>query len=175
MAALLATPAPRAAIAVGKVLALSAVGLLIALSSVVGVLGGLALISDEFSLGYYGPADFAALLAVTAFATVFIVSVLALISGLARTTKEAQLYCTPLMVVVAAVGLLGMVGEGPQAEWFWYLIPLYGTEQCLIAILSFQADTASLVACLCSNALVSAFLCRLLGRVLDNDTLMFSA
>ena len=47
-----------------------------------------------------------------------LVTAISLISAFAKTTKEAQTYVLPLMIVIMLVGITAMFGSGAQEEFF---------------------------------------------------------
>jgi sodium transport system permease protein len=88
MAALLATPIKRSSIALGKILALSLIGLAIATSSVIGIFASLPSISQgSINLNVYGLGEYALLALVVISTTLVIVMMIAVVSTLAKTTK----------------------------------------------------------------------------------------
>ena len=160
MATLLATPVSRRDIALGKVLAITAIGLLIAASSLLGILAGLpSIMQGAVDVNVYGPADYLLLALV--------------VSTLAKSVKEATMLMTPLMIAVMLVGVLGMFGSA-RAEVGYYLIPLYNSVQCMIGILSFDLQPVNVAACVASNLAVTAVGVLALQRMFDSERLMFA-
>lgn len=175
MATLLATPVGRGAIAFGKVAALGLVGLMVAASSALGIFAALPnLAGGGLEMGVYGAGEYLLLALVIASTALLVVALIAIVSALAKTTKEAQLYLTPLMVIVMAVGLLGMFGEGAQADLLWYFVPLYNSVQCMVGIFSFDLPVAHAVACVASNLAWTALGVAALRRMFDSERLMFA-
>ena len=174
MATLLATPVSRRDIALGKVLAITAIGLLIAASSLLGILAGLpSIMQGAVDVNVYGPADYLLLALVVLSTTLFVVMLVAVVSTLAKSVKEATMLMTPLMIAVMLVGVLGMFGSA-RAEVGYYLIPLYNSVQCMIGILSFDLQPVNVAACVASNLAVTAVGVLALQRMFDSERLMFS-
>ena len=101
MATLLATPIRRRDIALGKLLAITLIGLLIAASSMVGIFAGLPnMMGGGVNLNVYGPVEYLLLALVVVSTTLVMVMLITVVSTLASSVKEAGMYLTPLMIVV---------------------------------------------------------------------------
>ena len=175
MATLLATPVKRRDIALGKIVAISIIGLLIAASSVVGIFAGLpGIMQGSVDVNVYGPADYALLALVVLATTLLTVMLITVVSTLAKTTKEATMYLTPLMIVVMLVGVLGMFGGGAQTEPQFYLIPLYNSVQCMIGIFTFDFQPVNVALCVASNLAYTGVGVLVLQRMFDSERLMFA-
>ena len=174
MATLLATPINRRDIALGKVLAITLIGLLIAASSAIGIFAGLpSIMQGAVDVNVYGPADYLLLALVIASTTLVLVMLISVVSTLAKTVKEATMYMTPLMILVMLVGILGMFG-GAKTELWYYLIPLYNSVQCMIGIFSFDFQPASVAVCVASNLVYTGAGVAVLQRMFNSERLMFA-
>ena len=152
MATLLATPIKRRDIALGKVLAITLIGLAIAASSMLGIFAGLpGIMQGAVDMNVYGPADYLLLVLVVVSTTLLVVMLITVVSALAKTTKEAGMYLTPLMIVVMLVGILGMFGGGAQEDIWFYLVPLYNSVQCMIGIFTFDFQPLNVAVCVLGN------------------------
>lgn len=175
MTTLLATPIKRRDIALGKILALTLIGLMIAASSAIGLFASLPnLTQGEVAVNIYGPTEYGLLALVILATTLLIVMMIALVSALAKTTKEAQMYLTPLMIVVMVVGLMGMFGNGAQTETAYYLLPLYNSVQCMIGIFTFDFQPLHVVVCIVSNLVYTGIGVMVLQRMFHSERLMFA-
>ena len=175
MATLLATPIKRRDIALGKIIAISIIGLLIAASSVVGIFAGLpGIMQGSVDVNVYGPADYALLALVVLATTLLTVMLITVVSTLAKTTKEATMYLTPLMIVVMLVGVLGMFGGGAQTEPQFYLIPLYNSVQCMIGIFTFDFQPLNVAVCVLGNLVYTGVGVLVLQRMFNSERLMFA-
>lgn len=175
MATMLATPIKRSDIALGKILALALIGLAIAASSAIGIFASLPnLMQGEFNINVYGAPEYLLLALVIFSTTLLIVMLITVVSALAKTTKEAQLYLTPLMIVVMVIGLLGMFGDGAKPELGYYFVPLYNSVQCMIGIFTFDFQPAAVVACVVSNLVYTGIGVYVLQRMFKSERLMFA-
>ena len=174
MATLLATPIRRRDIALGKLLAITLIGLLIAASSMVGIFAGLPnMMGGGVNLNVYGPVEYLLLALVVVSTTLVMVMLITVVSTLASSVKEAGMYLTPLMIVVMLVGILGMFG-GVQEDLGYYLIPVYNSVQAMNGIFSFDFQAVNIVACVASNLVVTGVGVLVLQRMFDSERLMFS-
>lgn len=174
MATLLATPINRRDIALGKVLAITAIGLLIAVSSALGIFAGLpSIMQGAVDVNVYGPTDYLLLALVILSTTLLVVMLITIVSTLAKSVKEATMYLTPLMIAVMLVGILGMFGDA-KADIGYYFIPLYNAVQCMIGIFSFDFQPINVVACVVSNLMYTAAGVAVLQRMFDSERLMFA-
>lgn len=174
MATLLATPIKRRDIALGKVLAITVIGLLIALSSMLGIFAGLpSIMQGAVDMNVYGPTDYLLIALVIFSTTLLMVMLITVVSTLAKSVKEATMFLTPLMIVVMIVGILGMFGEAQEGIAF-YVIPLYNSVQSMIGIFSFDFQPANVAVCVASNIAYTAVGVALLQRMFDSERLMFS-
>ena len=155
MATLLATPIKRRDIALGKVLAITLIGLAIAASSMLGIFAGLPGIMQ-------GAVDMNVVMLIT------------VVSALAKTTKEAGMYLTPLMIVVMLVGILGMFGGGAQEDIWFYLVPLYNSVQCMIGIFTFDFQPLNVAVCVLGNLAYTGVGVLVLQRMFNSERLMFA-
>lgn len=175
MATMLATPIKRSDIALGKILALALIGLAIAASSAIGIFASLPnLTQGELDINVYGAPEYLLLALVIFSTTLLIVMLITVVSALAKTTKEAQLYLTPLMIVVMVIGLLGMFGDGAKPELGYYFIPLYNSVQCMIGIFTFDFQPAAVVACVASNLVYTGIGIYVLQKMFKSERLMFA-
>lgn len=174
MATLLATPVSRRDIALGKVLAITVIGLLIAASSALGIFAGLpGIMQGSVDMNVYGPVEYGLLSLVIVSTTLVIVMLITVVSTLAKSVKEATMFLTPLMIVVMLVGVLGMFG-GAKTDIAYYFIPLYNSVQCMIGIFSFDFQPLSVMACVAANLLFTGVGVLVLQRMFDSERLMFA-
>lgn len=175
MATMLATPMRRRDIALGKILAVTLIGLLSAASSMIGIFAGLGnLTKGEVNVNVYGVPEYLLLALVVASTALIIVMLITVVSALAKSTKEATTYLTPLMIIVMLIGILGMLGSGAQSDFWYYLIPLYNSVQCMIGIFTFDFQPLNVVMCVVSNLVYTGMGVIVLQRMFDSERLMFA-
>ena len=156
IATLLITPVARGHIALGKIMALSIIAALSAFSSTLGVILSLPkLVGSDLGGSVYGTGDYL-LLAGTLLSTVLLmVTLVSLISALAKSVKEATTMSLPLMVFVMFMGVMTMSGPsgGGTAQ---FLIPLYNSVQTMARIFTLSEATLPTVITILSNLAYTA-------------------
>jgi len=177
IATLLVTPVKRSHIAIGKVLSLSVLSLLSALSSFIGIITSLPKLmqSSDIDMSIYSIADYAQILLLL-FSTVFvIVGIIAIVSAYAKNLKEAGTLIMPFYIITILVGLSSMLGSGANTNVLAYLIPIYNTVQSLTAILTFEANTwlYVLISVLANIGYLILFI-SILRVMFQNEKIMFA-
>lgn len=178
IATLLVTPMKRSDLAIGKILALALIALLSGISSALGTVLALPKLmgaaSDQLNANVYTPADYALLGVVILSSVLLLITLISLVSCFARTIKEAQTAVIPLMIVVMFIGITAMFGDGARTEWFYYLIPLYNSVQCMVGIFSFDIEPALILATVLSNLVYTGLGVFILTKMFNSERIMFS-
>jgi sodium transport system permease protein len=177
IATLLITPVKRSHIAIGKIMSLSVLSLLSALSSFIGIISSLPhlLGGQNINMSIYGIIDYLQILFLL-FSTVFvIVGIISVISAYAKNLKEAGTLITPIYILTILVGVSSMFGGGANQSHIMYLIPLYNTVQSLTAILTFDvlAWQFILVTVLANTLYLIAFIYTL-NLMFQSEKIMFA-
>lgn len=177
MAALLITPTKRSHIALGKIGALSLIAVLSGASSAIGTIASMpSLMADsveQISGASYDITDYLLLGVIILSTALVLVTLISLVSALAKTIKEAQTYVTPLMILVMLVGITAMFGDGAKAEIVYYCIPLYNSVQSMVQIFSFELDAAFIAVTVVMNLFVTGLGAVILAKMFDSEYVMF--
>lgn len=178
IATLLVTPMKRRDLALGKMISLSIIGLISGLSSFIGIMLSLPnLMSgsglEDMKLGYTVE-DYVVLLVIIIATTLVIVGAISIVSAFAKSVKEATSMATPLMLVVTLTGLTNMMGNGMPEEWYWYLIPVYNTAQCLNGVFSMDYQMLPVVITCIVNVLYSGVLVVVLTKMFNSERIMYT-
>lgn len=177
IATLLVTPIKRSELAIGKIISLSAIGLLSGLSSFVGTMLSLPKLmgdtSDLMDAGVYGVTEYVQLLIVILTTVLVIIGLISIISGFANSVKEAGTAATPLMIVVMLIGVTSMLSGGAPKEFYWYLIPIYNSVQSMNAIFSFTACGVNLAVTAVSNLVYTLLMVVVLTKIFDSEKIMY--
>lgn len=177
IATLLITPVKRSELAIGKIAALSVISLLAGLCNFLGVLlalpkllGGEEL--DMVDASVYGLSDYLMILGVILSTVLVFVSLIAILSALAGSVKEASGLVSPLMLVVTVVGISGMFGGGdPSLALF--LIPVYNSVQCISGVFSMTCEPIQVAVTAVSNLITAGLFAWLLTRMFHSERVMF--
>lgn len=176
IATLLVTPTKRNEIAFGKIMSLSVLSLISAMSSFLGIILSLPklLAVDGVSANIYGFGDYVLILGILASTVLVIVSLISIISAYAKSVKEAGLYIAPLFVVSMMIGAAGMFSNTVPTELGVYFIPIYNSIQALRAIFTFNVDIMLLVVTMVVNVVYTFILAFVLRKMFDSETIMFA-
>ena len=129
--------------------------------------------SSEFSFNVYGFGTYVLLFLVIISVTLVFIAILAIISGFAKSVKEASSLSLPVMIVVMLIGVSGFMSTGAASNPVYYLIPVYNAVQSLTAILSTNVNSLCLLVCVLSNLAYVVIIVILLARMLNNEKIMF--
>ena len=177
IATLLITPIKRSELALGKIAALSIMSLLGGLCSFVGVLlalpklmGGEAM--DAVDTSVYTMGDYAMILCVILSTILVFVSLIAVLSALANSVKEASTLVSPLMLVVTVIGVSGMFGS-PDKSLGLFLIPVYNSVQCISGVFSMSYEPMQIILTVVANLLTAGVFAVVLTRMFNSERVMF--
>ena len=177
IATLLITPIKRHELALGKITALSIMSLLGGLCSFVGVLLSLPKLMggetmDIVDASIYTVGDYAMILCVILSTILVFVSLIAVLSALASSVKEASTLISPLMLVVTVIGVSGMFSGGAPGPAF-FLIPVYNSVQCISGVFSMSYEPIQIILTVVSNLVVAGILVFTLAKMFNSEKVMF--
>ena len=169
----------RSELAIGKIISLSVIGLLSGFSSFVGTMLSLPNLmgaaADEMSASVYGISDYVFLLVMILSTVLVIIGAISVISGFAKSVKEAGTAVSPLMILVMVLSVTTMMGGGAPEEPYLYLIPLYNSVQCMNGIFSFTMLPVNFVITVVSNLVYTGILVFILAKMFDSEKIMYNA
>lgn len=178
MATLLVTPVKRRDIALGKMISLSIVCILSALSSFIGIITSLprlmGMSSGSVSMNIYGVGEYAAILGVLVVTVLVIIGIVSIISAYAKNVKEASLFVMPVYILFMIVGVTSMFSTSGATNPALYLIPIYNSIQVLVSIFSFDFSITNFLITIVTNIVVSGLLVFGLKKMFDSEKIMFS-
>lgn len=182
IATLLVTPIKRSELALGKILSLSVIGLLSGISSFLGTFASIPkmfenAISSEsggMNANVYNGKDYVMLLLVILSTVLVIVGLIAIISGLSKSVKAAGTAVTPLMIIAMVISITSMFGDGAKEGFFWYLIPLFNSVQCMTGIFSFQILPVNLIITIVINIVYTLLMVGILTKIFDSEKIMYN-
>ena len=180
IASLLITPTPRNQIIIGKVLALSVMALLSGLSSFLGTLLSMPMLVSTIedsvvviSAEYYVFSDYLWLILIILSTIILFVTLISILSTLAKTVKEASSLVMPLMIVVMLISFGSMYGTEAKSELYWYLVPVYNSVQSMVGIFSFNASPVNMLITVAINLVCSSVGLLVLTKMFNNENVMF--
>ena len=177
IATLLVTPMKRSDLALGKLISLSVIGLISALSSFIGTMLSLPKMMggamDEMKLAYVAK-DYVVLLLVILATTLVIVGLISCLSAFAKSVKEAGNMATPLMLVVMVLSISTMMGTASPDQWYLYLIPIYNSVQSMAAIFALEYQMLPVILTVASNLVYSGVLVFVLTKMFNSERIMYT-
>ena len=178
IATLLVTPMKRSALALGKIVSLSAIALLAGLSSFLGTMLSLPNLMGGADSGMdasvYVLSDYLLLLCVILTTVLVLVALISIISACAKNIKEASTANAPLMIVSMGVSLSTMFGGDGAKSLGLFCIPLYNSVQCMHGIFSFQYAPEQIVVTMVSNLVYAFLLTWVLTKLFNSEKVMFA-
>ena len=175
---LLASPAGRDEIVLGKILAASTAAF------VTGCLN-IASIAFSFQSGFIGkdmrammdgaqmtPLVMALLVAAVLPTAITAASVMITISSFAKSFKEGQSYLTPLMMLVIFPAVIGML-PGMDANPRLALLPVFNVSQLIKSIFAGDYTASAFVVSFASNLVYAAIAFAVAVRVFKRETVLF--
>lgn len=177
IATLLVTPMKRGHLALGKILSLSAIGLLSGLSSFIGTMLSLPKLmggQEGVDAGVYQAGDYLLLLAIILSTALLLISLISIISAFAKNVKEATSWVTPLMIVVVVISITTMIDSFKASSNVMYLIPLYNSVQCMNGVFSFAPNVMAVVLTVVSNLVYTGACASVLTKMFGNERVIFS-
>ena len=174
IATLLVTPIKRSQLVIGKIVSLSAISALSAISSFIGtflsmpkLMGG----SIGDMLASYSVGSYFALFGVMLSAVLLIVSLISILSALAKSVKEATTFSVPLMIVVMLVGLSSMMFTTSSIGACF--IPVFNCVQVMAAIFSLHFSAVNFAVTMVANAVYIVLLVWALAKMFESERVVF--
>lgn len=176
IATLLVTPVKRRDIAVGKILSTTALSVISAVSSFIGILASMPkLMADaEIESNIYGMKEYFLIFLVMVTTVLVVVGLVSIVSAFAKSVKEASMYVLPLYFISMILGILTMFNTTVTTSPIPFLVPLYNSINSLSSIFMFQISYVNIFICIVSNLVYSIFLIFILTKMFDSEKIMFS-
>lgn len=183
LSSMLISPVSRAEIATGKLVSLAILSglssFVYAGSMIIAVPMMSAGNAELANMGYagvkFGFVQIIELLALMLALVYLYVGVVGLLSILAKDTKTASTYVSPVYIVVVVCGMMTMFTSGREVPFYRYCIPVYGNA---LAIKDICGNELSPVNFLCSfgaTLLLGIILTFFVKKAFDSEKIMFNA
>lgn len=180
MATLLVTPVKRHNLALGKLISVSIISLVSAVSSFLGTilslpfLGSSQMSSISFSNLNYGFLDYLYILLIIITMILLFVGMLSIVSAVAKSVKEANSYSTPIMIVVLVIAIISMFNaRGGDSSISLYFIPVYNCALALSNILAYNVNLIGILITIISNIVYTVLLAVVIARLFNSERIMF--
>lgn len=181
IATLLVTPMHRSELAFGKIVAISGISLLSAISSFIGIvlslpnmIGGMGGASGAGVSFNYGTSDYIVLFAIIISTVLIMAAVVSILSTLAKDVKNAASLCMPLMLVMVFLGIISMLSSDISTNTAVYLIPFYNSTLAMTALLQHELALLNAVVTVGANIAYTVCAVLVLTKMFNNEKVMFS-
>ena len=178
IATMLITPIKRSDIAIGKICALALIALLSGISSAAGTILSLPKLMggavEGLSGDVYAVSDYLMLGVVVISTVLLLITLISIISAFAKSVKEAQTAVVPLMIIVMLIGITAMFGSGAKTDFYYYLIPIYNSVQCMVGIFSFDFQVTNILISIVSNLIYTLIGVWMLARMFNSEKIVYS-
>jgi sodium transport system permease protein len=179
LSTVLLTPVKRRDIALGKMFSLSIISLASCISSLIGVILSLPFSNSVFGGGFrisdldYGVPELLSLILQMIFLAISFVSIICLMSSLARNIKEAGGFIAPTYMAIMVISISTILGI-PEGNWV-YLVPMYGNIISIKSILTLQYNSMNGLIAVASTLLFAMIMAMLMVRTFNSERMMKSA
>jgi len=182
MASLLLTPMKRSELVFGKLVALSilaaisafvyAISMVVAMPLMMkSMTGGMEVeTSVNFSLTQIG-----AMFLILVTLVYLYVALISLVSVIAKNTKEASTYVTPLYIIVLLAGMITMFQGGTKLEDYFHMIPVYGSALSIQNVMTNELTALQLGYSVLGNVVLAVVLTLLVTKAFNSEKIMFNA
>lgn len=177
IATLLVTPMHRSELAFGKIVAISGISLLSAISSFIGIV--LSLPNMIGGMGgavsfNYGTSDYIILFAIIISTVLIMAAIVSILSTLAKDVKNAASLCMPLMLVMVFLGIISMLSSDISTNTAVYLIPFYNSTLAMTALLQHELALLNAVVTVGANIAYTVCAVLVLTKMFNNEKVMFN-
>lgn len=181
IATLLVTPIKRSELAIGKVLSLSVLAMLCALSSFIGTVLSLPrLINQEIvdsSMKFefsYQLTDYLLLLLIIVSTLLVLIGLISVISSYAKSVKEATTLIAPLMILTMVIGILSMFNTNSGSKNIGlYFIPIFNSLLAMGDIFAFNIALGPMLITIFSNLVYASLIIYLVTIMFKSEKVMF--
>ncbi len=174
---ILITPIKRSEIAMGKILGLSVLSLLSAVSSFLGIILSLPKLMnyEGANIAIYGVSQYLLILLIL-FSTIFvIVGIISILSAYAKSVKEASAYIMPIYILTIIVSISTSFSSIDNPNILLFIVPIFNSVQSLRAILTFsdQALIYTLITVFANIVYLGVFI-YILNKMFNSEKIMFA-
>lgn len=176
LSTILVTSIDRRIYAVSKVLALSIVGFLTALSTTIAIIMSMPKLMQMQNLdigNVYTIKEYIELGIVSVSTIIFIVSIISIVSAAAKNVKQAGTYMMPLMVLTIALSMSFMFIKS-DIKIYYYLVPLLNSYNLLLEILSLKFNILHLIISIISNLVFTLVAIFVLQKMFNSEKIIYN-
>lgn len=183
LASMLLSPAKRKDIVVGKLVSLAIISGLSSLvysASMIFAIPMMGSSMEEMAGSGFGGVSFSAvqiieLVAIMLALVYLYVGLVGYLAMIAKDTKVASTYISPVYIVVIMAGMLTMFTSGREVPFYRYLIPVYGNAIAIKDLCGNELTTLNFVCSLGGTVLVGVLFTYLITKAFNSEKVMFNA
>ncbi|PKK95563.1 MAG: hypothetical protein CVV60_00730 [Tenericutes bacterium HGW-Tenericutes-5] len=177
IATILITPIKRKELAMGKILSLSVLSLLSAVSSFLGIILSLPKLINQLdaNMAIYGFNDYL-LIFLVLFSTIFvIIGIISILSAFAKSVKEAGSYITPVYILTILVSITSSFSNNQDPSIYRFFMPILNSVESLRAIMTFSPNALMYtLITVASNVVYLAIFVAVLNKMFNSEKIMFA-
>lgn len=103
------------------------------------------------------------------------VAIVGLVSIVAKTSKEANTYVSPIYIIVLLAGMITMFQGGIEKQLYQYAIPIYGNSLAIQNLMTNELTLIQFGLSIGSTILLAIILTVLLTKAFNSEKVMFNA
>ena len=182
MASMLLTPMKRSELVVGKLVALSilssisaivyAVAMIVAMPMMMSSITGEADMEISVSFSFSQMIQLVIIMVTLVYLYVAIVSV---VSVIAKNTKEASTYVSPLYMLVLVLGMVTMFQGGQEKADILFAVPVYGSALAIQSLMTNELSWLQFGFTVAGTVLVAVIITFFITRAFHSEKIMFNA
>ena len=177
IATILITPIKRKELAMGKILSLSVLSLLSAVSSFLGIILSLPKLinQQDANMAIYGFNDYL-LIFLVLFSTIFvIIGIISILSAFAKSVKEAGSYITPVYILTILVSITSSFSNNQDPSIYRFFMPILNSVESLRAIMTFSPNALMYtLITVAANVVYLAIFVAVLNKMFNSEKIMFA-
>ncbi len=176
IATLFMAPIKKKYIIIGKIIATSIITICCAISSFIGIVASLPFASGLFSINgiSYDFFDYLSLLLLVISISLVAVSLLMILSTIAKNTKEASMFSMPIYIIAISVSMFSMFVDGIPSNMFYYLIPIYNVSLGIKGVLINSLGIINLLLILFINTLFFIISTFVITKLFESERIMYA-
>lgn len=183
LSSMLLAPIKRSEIVFGKLLSLAILSIVSAAVYVISIITALPLLTKGLDgMGetpimtmHFTIIDVIQLFGILMFVVYLYVAMIAMVSVIAKTVKEANTYVMPVYIVVMLGSIMTMYSTGADKALKYYAIPIYNSSICMQNILMGELTLPKFLLTIGTTFIASAILTIFITKAFNSEKIMFNA
>ena len=146
-----------------------------ALSSFLGIIFSLPKLIGIGDISHiYGFLEYILILIVLLVSALVITGLVAILSTLAKNTKEASLIVASLYIITIIISMSSMFTSKTSSINLYYVVPIYNSLHIIKQIFTFEINYLQLLLTIISNIIFAIFFAFLLTKLFENENVMLA-